>query len=105
MENQLKHIVLFKFKLSTTDEQIRQVTDAFRAIKNNIPGIVSFEQGPNTSLEGRNLGFNYVYILTFTDAAARDAYLPHPAHQKFGEFLGQVDVVEDVFVVDYLPQN
>jgi hypothetical protein len=101
----LKHIVLFKFKPSATDDQVRQVTDAFRALKDKVPGIVSFEQGPNTSQEGRNLGFNYVYVLTFTDAAARDAYLPHPAHQKFGEYLGQADVVEDIFVVDYQSQN
>jgi hypothetical protein len=105
MQNQMKHIVLFKFKPTSTDEQIRQVTDAFRSLMDKIPGIVSFEQGPNVSQEGRNLGFNHVYVLTFIDAAARDAYLPHPAHQKFGDFLGQVDVVEDVFVVDYLPQN
>jgi hypothetical protein len=99
----MKHIVLFRFTPAATEEQIRQVTDAFRALKDKIPGIVSFEHGPNTSHEGKNLGFNYVYVLTFEDASARYTYLPHPAHTGFGEFLGQINVVEDVFVIDYLP--
>jgi hypothetical protein len=44
-----------------------------------------------------------VYFITFTDAKARDAYLPHPAHQAFGKLLGSLGVLEDVFVVDYTP--
>jgi hypothetical protein len=101
----LKHVVLFKFKQTATDEQIRRVTDAFRQLKDLVPGILSFEHGPNLSQEGKNLGFNHAYVLTFVDTAARDAYLPHPQHQKFGDFLGQSDVVEDVFVIDYLPES
>ena len=56
---------------------------------------------PN-SPEGKNLGFTHVYLLTFESVAARDAYLPHPEHKKFGELLGKLGVVEDVFVVDYV---
>jgi hypothetical protein len=37
------------------------------------------------------------------DVKARDAYLPHPEHKKFGELLGRVGVLEDVFVVDFSP--
>jgi hypothetical protein len=29
--------------------------------------------------------------------------LPHPEHKKFGELLGSLKVMEDVFVVDYEP--
>jgi hypothetical protein len=39
--------------------------------------------------------------VTFTSAAARDAYLPHPEHKKFGDLLNQRGVVEGVFVVDF----
>jgi hypothetical protein len=42
-----------------------------------------------------------VYVLTFEDEAARDAYLPHPEHQKFGELLRGSGIFEDAFVVDY----
>ncbi len=101
----MRHIVIFKYKPEATQDQIQQVTDAFRDLKNQIPGIVSFEQGVNNSPEGKDLGFSHVYLLTFADAGARDTYLPHPEHQKFGQFMRGLDVVEDVFVVDYLPQD
>ena len=43
---------------------------------------------------GKNLGFTHVYLLTFESVAARDAYLPHPEHKKFGDLLGKLGVVE-----------
>jgi hypothetical protein len=99
----VRHIVVFKFKPGATEERIRQVTEAFVALKTKIPGIVSLEHGVNNSPEKRNQGFTHVYQVTFTNAAARDAYLPHPAHKAFGELLGKLGVLEDVFVVDYTP--
>ena len=101
----LRHIVIFKYKPQTTDEQIRQVTDAFRALQQSIPGIRAFEHGVNNSPEGKNLGFTHAYILTFDTPAARDAYLPHPEHAQFGALLGQLDILDDVFVVDYVPKE
>ena len=100
---QMKHIVVFKYKPSATPAQIEQVTQAFGELKDKIPGIVAYEHGVNDSPEGKNLGFTHVYQLTFEDAAARDTYLPHPEHKKFGELLGQLNVLEDAFVVDYVP--
>ncbi|WP_187270018.1 Dabb family protein [Pontibacter qinzhouensis] len=99
----MRHIVVFKYKPSATPEQIEQVTKAFGELKDKIPGIVVFEHGVNDSPENKNLGFTHVYQMTFEDAAARDTYLPHPEHQKFGELLGQLNILEDAFVVDYAP--
>ena len=99
----VRHIVVFKFKPGTSDDQIRQVTQAFRELKTKIPGMTAFEDGVNNSPEGKNLGFTHVYVLTFEDVAARDAYLPHPEHKKFGQLLGKLGVVADAFVVDYVP--
>ena len=102
-KEQVRHVVVFKYAKTATAEQIRQATDAFRALKDKIPGIVSFEQGANISPEKKDLGFSHVYLLTFEDVKSRDAYLPHPEHKKFGELLGRLGVVEDVFVVDFTP--
>ena len=99
----VRHIVVFKYKPAATEAQIKQVTDAFVALKTKIPNIISIEHGVNNSPEKRNQGFTHVYQVTFTNAAARDAYLPHPAHKAFGELLGKLGVLEDVFVVDYTP--
>lgn len=98
---QVKHVVVFKYKADATPEQIEQVTAAFKALKSKIPGIVSFEYGVNNSPENKNQGFTHVYMMTFTDAAARDAYLPHPEHKNFGALLTKLPIVQDVFVVDF----
>ena len=98
----VRHVVVFKYKKDAAPDKIAQVTRAFRDLKGTIPGITAFEDGINNSPEGKNLGFTHVYQLTFESVAARDAYLPHPEHKKFGELLGKLGVVEDVFVVDYV---
>jgi hypothetical protein len=103
-EQAVRHVVVFKYRPGTTDEQIREVTDAFRALKDQIPGILHFEHGVNDSPEGKDLGFTHVYLMTFADAGARDTYLPHPRHREFGQLLGRLGVLEDVFVVDYVPR-
>jgi len=99
--SQVKHIVAFKFKEDATQQQVAEVTQAFKELKSKIPGIISFEEGANMSTEKLNKGFNHVYVLTFKDVASRDEYLPHPDHKKFGDLLTKLQVVEDVFVVDF----
>ena len=99
----VRHVVVFKYKPEATPAQIRVVTDAFRGLATSIPGIIAFEDGVNDSPEGKNLGFTHVYVLTFKDAAARDAYLPHPEHRKFGQVLRGSGIFVDAFVVDYAP--
>jgi hypothetical protein len=103
--SQVRHVVVFKFKAGAAPSKIEQVTDALRALQGSIPGIVSFEHGVNNSPEGKNLGFTHAFLITFEDAAARDAYLPHPEHKAFGSLLRSLEVLEDVFVVDYEPSN
>lgn len=100
----VRHVVVFKYKATATEAQIAEITTAFRALKDSIPGIVSFEQGRNHSPEKLDQGFTNVYLLTFTSVAARDLYLPHPEHKKFGDLLGRLGVVESVFVVDFTSQ-
>ncbi|MFP4092201.1 MAG: Dabb family protein [Cyclobacteriaceae bacterium] len=103
-KDSVRHVVVFKYKPDAPASKIQQVNDNFRALKDKIPGILAFEHGVNDSPEEKNMGFTHVYLLTFEDAAARDAYLPHPEHKKFGEKLGALGILEDVFVVDYAPQ-
>lgn len=100
----VRHVVAFKYKADATPDQIAQVNAAFRSLQDKIPGIVAFEYGTNESPEGRNHGFTHLYLVTFENAAARDAYLPHPEHKAFGEMLGELAILEDVFVIDYVPQ-
>ena len=95
----LRHAVFFSFKDDASEEQVEEVRQAFSALPDSIPEIRGYEWGTNNSPEGLNKGFTHAFFLTFHSEADRDAYLPHPAHQAFGQQLGPV--LKDVFVVDY----
>lgn len=99
MSEKLRHVVLFKFKDSATEADIKEVEDAFLALPSKIETIKAFEWGLNNSPEGLNKGFTHCFILTFDSEEGRATYLPHPAHQEFGEILQPH--LEDVLVVDY----
>lgn len=99
----LVHVVSFKFKAGASQEQIKEVVDAFAALPDKIKEIGTFEWGTNVSPENLNKGFTHCFVLTFPDAKARDAYLVHPDHKAFGGMVGPV--VDDVFVIDYLAKR
>jgi hypothetical protein len=101
----VRHIVVFKYKQGASEEKIKQVTDAFKALKSKIPGIVSLETGINNSPEKLNKGFTHIYLVTFENEKARNEYLPHPEHKKFGGLLGSLGVLEEAFVVDFSPED
>ena len=96
----VEHIVLLKLKSDVTSEQVDALPDALMQMKDEIPGIESITAGTNNSPEGKSQDYSFGFIVRFTDEAARDAYLPHPFHQKVaGEQIRPL--VEDVLVFDY----
>jgi hypothetical protein len=96
----LRHVVLFKFKDGTPAERVRAIEEKFAGLKSKIPGITAFEWGTDVSPEKLAQGFTHCFLVTFPDEAARDAYLPHPAHQDFVSVLKPH--LDKVLVVDYL---
>jgi hypothetical protein len=99
----LRHVVNFKFKSTASEAQVKEVVEAFRALKTKIPEIKEFEWGTNNSPENLNKGLTHCFILTFDSEEGRAKYLPHPDHKAFGAKLGPV--LEDVFVIDYWAQE
>lgn len=95
----LRHVVLIAFKSDTAQAQIETVEAAFCALPEQIGVIHDLEWGTDVSPEGKQDGFTHCFFLTFRSEADRDAYLPHPAHQAFGQVLRPH--VEKVLVVDY----
>jgi hypothetical protein len=100
----VRHVLVCKFSSTTTAEQLAECMARFRALTTKIDGILSFEFGANNSPEGLDRGMTHVISLTFTSAAARDAYLPHPEHVKFASWLGGSKLLDELIVVDYTPQ-
>lgn len=95
----LRHAVLFKFKDTSSLEDIKKVEDAFRALPSKIKEIQSIEWGTNNSPENLNQGFTHLFFLTFKSEEGRAVYLPHPAHKAFGAVLGPH--LDKVLVLDY----
>ena len=99
----VRHVVLFKFKESSPRAQIEQIENGFRALPCKVPGAVGFEWGTNISPENLSAGFTHCFLVTFSDTKARDAYLPHPAHQAFVKILRPH--LDKVLVMDYVAKD
>lgn len=95
----IQHVVCFKFKDKASQEQIKEVENAFAALKKKIPEIDKLEWGTNNSPEGLNKGFTHCFIVTFPNEKAREIYLPHPEHKAFVAILKPI--LDDVFVIDF----
>ena len=56
----VRHVVVFRFKPGASPEKIQQVTTAFAALKEQVPGVLAFEHGVNNSPEKLNQGFTHI---------------------------------------------
>ncbi|MHB8520637.1 MAG: Dabb family protein [Limisphaerales bacterium] len=95
----VKHIVLVKFKAGTASSQIQHIFAELKRLSKVIPGILDYSEGVDSSPEGLNQGFTHGFIMTFRDTAARDAYLPHPEHERVKAIT--LPHVESVVVFDF----
>ena len=95
----LRHVVMFQFKSTSSEAEVQNVVDAFRALPSKIPAIAEFEYGTNNSPEGLADGLTHCFLVSFKSEADREAYLPHPAHQSFVDVLKPH--LEKVVVIDY----
>ncbi len=92
----LRHIVLFGFKPGA---DATQVVSRFSALRDLVPGVDDLEWGVDVSPEGLGQGHTHCFTLTFAHETARDAYLVHPDHLSFVEWVGPS--IEKALVVDY----
>lgn len=99
-----RHVVLFKFKDSSSEEEVQKIEKAFAALKDvEALKILDYEWGTNVSPEGLNDGFTHCFLVTFANKADLEAYLPHKAHQDFVSMLKPH--LEKVLVVDYVARK
>lgn len=61
-EKLLRHVVLFKFKETSTAADIKKVEDAFRALPSKITAIKALEWGTNNSPENLAQGFTHCFL-------------------------------------------
>jgi hypothetical protein len=96
-----RHIVLAKVRAGVSERDIRDAFADLRALAGTIPGLRSFNWGPNTSPEGAAQGYTHGFTMEFDDAAARDAYLPHPLHKRGAEKFRAIREPGGVLVFDF----
>ena len=96
---QVKHFGVFQFKQGVTPAQIENCFAEMGGMVGNIPGLLDFIHGPYESAEGLNDGFTHGFIMTFESPLARDAYLPHPVHERVKDIV--VPCLERVIVFDF----
>ena len=96
----IRHVVLCRFR---KDADVAAIFAAIEGLKQKIPGILAVTCGSDCSPEGLQKGFTHGFTVDFTDAAARDAYLPHPDHQVVAKMV--VDALdgglEGLVVIDW----
>ena len=80
----IRHIVFVRIRPEVQRHEVEGLFAELAALKDVVPGLLSFASGPDSSPEGLARGYTHAFSVDFVDAAARDAYLPHPAHQKAG---------------------
>lgn len=95
----LRHVVMFKFKDSSSPDDVARVEKEFRALATKISLIKDFEWGKNSSPENLNQGLTHCFFVTFSSDKDRDTYLTHPEHLAFVEILKPH--LDKVTVIDY----
>lgn len=99
----LRHVVLFKFKESATESDLRRLADEFKIMATTkISEVQQYEWGTNISKENLSHGYTHCFFLTFHSEEDRDRYLVHPAHIEFVDLLKPY--MESATVIDYWAQ-
>jgi hypothetical protein len=90
---------MFQFKENISEEKITECFNTLMTMVGKIDGLLKIEHGPYDSSEGLNDGFTHGFIMTFDSPESREAYLPHPVHEKVKELI--IPRLERVVVFDF----
>ncbi|TGQ39595.1 MULTISPECIES: Dabb family protein [unclassified Mesorhizobium] len=80
----IRHCVFARFRDNVADAERTAIHADLEALRSVIDGMGKVEFGANVSPEPFARGFTHGFTIGFRDAAARDAYLVHEAHQRAG---------------------
>jgi len=97
--SKVKHIVLLKFKDGTSEDQIEKFFDEVLDLSETVSGVEDYVSGTNCSLEAKNQGLTHGFIMTFSDAALRDAYLASEAHLQYKSM--STPLIESAVIFDF----
>ena len=96
---QIQHMVLFNFKPEVSPKKIAELFNQLAELQHKVAGMTYFAGGPYSSSEGLNQGYTHGFLMTFESVAARDAYLPHPEHERIKDEI--IPLVDGVVAFDF----
>lgn len=91
------HIVMIKFKKTTSKKQIAKIKEQLENLVNKIEPLKSMEVGLNFKDSDRAM--DLVLTATFDNKEGLEIYSPHPAHQEVVKDIKELG--EYTRVVDY----
>ncbi|MFE8702999.1 Dabb family protein [Cytobacillus sp. FJAT-54145] len=92
----IQRTVLVKFAETTTQEQLVEVVNRFKALETVLTGIVEIQAGLNIAEKSKE--FQVILMVRFEDQAALDAYTVNEDHQAVAAFIREVGRVDSIGV-------
>jgi hypothetical protein len=83
------HVVLTEWRADAPADELARMRELAGRFPADIPGVVSVVEGASVSIEGLEAGYDWALVVTFDSVAARDGYLPHPAHAPVAAVIGK----------------
>jgi hypothetical protein len=81
----IRHCVFIKFHPNVAVSEKKQIYSEISGLKARLAGLLAVHIGDNNSPEaGMDKGFSEGFMVDFSDAAARDAYLADSEHRLTG---------------------
>lgn len=92
----IRHIVMFRWKDSFTEDIRAQWTAGLDRLQEAIPGLLALQHGPDVLQTEKS--WDHVIIADFEDREALTVYNTHPAHEAIKPF--SLPNVQDLAYVD-----
>ncbi len=80
----LIHCVFCNIRPDAPRADLAAVYADFASLVGVVPGMLSFQSGPNRDYENKSPAHGEGFVVTFADRAAHLAYDAHPLHQAAG---------------------
>jgi hypothetical protein len=92
----IRHVVMFRWKDSFTEEIRSRWIEGLEGLNGNIPGLLALTHGPDVLHTDRS--WDHVIIADFQDREALAVYNTHPLHEAIKPF--SLPNVQDLAYVD-----
>ncbi|XP_057806118.1 stress-response A/B barrel domain-containing protein HS1-like [Salvia miltiorrhiza] len=100
-KEELKHIVLAKFKDGLSEQQIDEYIKEYANLVNLVPSLKAFRWGKDVGIGNKQQGFTHVFELSFESTQGIAEYISHPNHVDYANRV--LPQLEKLISVDYKP--